>query len=280
MKMKRDSSLFEKILTSRVTLWIIIVAGALIIVVPIYWLLITSMIPSEFRGAFPLPLVLFHYTLEYFKAVFELGLLGHLTNSIIVALGTAAFCTIVGSLAAYSFAKISFPFKYIFLFLPLLSRMIPDVGIVVPVTEIFLRAGLSDTYIGLILAHSLLALPIVIWIMTSLFQEVPNDLIEAAQLDGCTRMQTFYRVALPLVLPGISTSLIFCFLISWDELLFAMQLMTTHLTVPAALNQYVAYPQYPNVMAIATFLLIPAFIFTFVFQRYIRAGMMAGAVKG
>jgi len=271
---------FEKVVTSRVTLWILIAILVAIIIVPIYWLIITAMSPLELRGKFPLPMYLVYYSLHNFEFVFVEGLLDHLTNSVIVALGTAVFCTTIGSLAAYSFAKVSFPFKYVFLFLPLLSRMVPDVGIVVPVTTIFLRANLGDTYFGLVLAHSLLALPIVIWIMTGLFQEVPNDLLDAARTDGCTRFQAFYRIALPLVTPGLSTSLIFCFLISWDELLYAIHLMSTKLTVPAYLDHYITYPQYPYVMAVSVFLLIPAFIFTFVFQRYIRAGMMAGAVKG
>ena len=271
---------FEKIVTSKITLWILIIATVLIVIVPIYWLVITAMIPSGIEGVFPIPMILLQYSMHHFELVFELGLPSYLGNSIIVAIGTAVFCTMIGSLAAYSFAKISFPFKYVFLFLPLMSRMVPDVGVAVPITEIFLKLGLGDTYVGLILAHSLLAMPVVIWIMTGLFQEVPDDLLEAARIDGCTRIQTFYKVAVPLVLPGISTSLIFCFLLSWDELLYAMLLMTEKLTVPAFISHYISYPKYPNVMAISVFLLIPAFIFTFVFQRYIRAGVMAGAVKG
>ena len=270
----------DRVFNSRVFLWILVILGALAVVLPIYWLVLTSMMPSGLRGAFPLPMFILALSFESFSFVFDLGLFGYLMNSIIVAVGTALFCTVIGSLAAYSFAKMRFPFKYLFLMMPLLSRMVPDTGIAVPIIETFNRLGLGDTYTGLILVHSLLALPIVIWIMTSLFQEVPNDLLEAGEIDGCTRMQTFYKIALPLVAPGISTSMIFSFLISWDELLFSMMLMTTKLTVPAFISQYISYPQYPNVMAISVFLLIPAFIFTFVFQRYIRAGIMAGAVKG
>ncbi|MDY6985693.1 MAG: carbohydrate ABC transporter permease [Candidatus Thermoplasmatota archaeon] len=270
----------DRIFGSRAFLWLLVILGALTIIVPIYWLVLTAVMPPQFRGAFPLPFIVFSASFDIFSFVFNLGLFDYLTNSIIVAVGTALFCTVIGSLAAYSFAKVRFPLKYIFLMLPLLSRMVPDVGIAVPLIETFHRLGLGDTYTGLILVHSLLALPIVIWIMTSLFEEVPNDLLEAGEIDGCTKLQVFYRIAMPLVAPGISTSMIFCFLISWDELLFSMMLMTTKLTVPAFMSQYISYPQYPYVMAISIFLLIPAFIFTFVFQRYIRTGIMAGAVKG
>jgi len=270
----------DRIFGSRAFLWFLVILGALAVVIPVYWLILTAVMPPQLRGAFPLPMFLVELSFETFDFVFGRGLLNYLANSVIVAIGTAVFCTVIGSLAAYSFAKTRFPLKYIFLMLPLLSRMVPDVGIAVPLIETFHRLGLGDTYTGLILVHSLLALPIVIWIMTSLFEEVPNDLLEAGEIDGCTKIQVFYRIAMPLVAPGISTSMIFCFLISWDELLFSMMLMTTKLTVPAFMSQYIAYPQYPYVMAISIFLLIPAFVFTFVFQRYIRAGMMAGAVKG
>jgi ABC-type glycerol-3-phosphate transport system permease component len=270
----------DKIFNSKGLLAIFVVLGALAVIIPIYWLILTSVMPPQLRGAFPLPIFILSFSFETFSFVFDLGLLNYVMNSIIVAVGTAVFCTVIGSLAAYSFAKLRFPLKYVFLMLPLLSRMVPDAGIAVPLIETFLRLGLGDTYVGLILVHSLLALPIVIWIMTSLFEEVPNDLLEAGEMDGCTKIQVFYRIAMPLVMPGISTSMIFCFLISWDELLFSMMLMTTKLTVPAFISQYIAYPQYHYVMAISLFLLIPAFIFTFVFQRYIRAGIMSGAVKG
>jgi len=270
----------DRIFGSRAFLAILLILGSLAVIIPIYWLVITAVMPPQLRGAFPLPMFILTLSFETFAFVFDLGLLDYLMNSIIVAVGTAVFCTVIGSLAAYSFAKVRFPLKYIFLMLPLLSRMVPDVGIAVPLIETFHRLGLGDTYTGLILVHSLLALPIVIWIMTSLFQEVPNDLLEAGEIDGCAKIQVFYRIALPLVAPGISTSMIFSFLISWDELLFSMMLMTTKLTVPAFISQYISYPQYHYVMAISIFLLIPAFIFTFVFQRYIRAGIMAGAVKG
>lgn len=270
----------DRIFGSRIFLMILVILGALAIIIPVYWLVLTAVMPPSLRGVFPLPLLILTLSFDTFSFVFDLGLLNYLMNSILVAIGTAVFCTIIGSLAAYSFAKLRFPLKYAFLMLPLLSRMVPDAGIAVPLIETFHWMGLGDTYVGLILVHSLLALPIVIWIMTSLFEEVPNELLEAGEIDGCTRMQVFYRIAVPLVMPGISTSMIFCFLISWDELLFSMMLMTTKLTVPAFISQYIAYPQYPYVMTISIFLLIPAFIFTFVFQRYIRAGIMSGAVKG
>ena len=161
-------------------------------------------------------------------------------------------------------------------------RLFPDIVSVVPVVEIFIKLRLINTKIGVALAHSLLSIPYVIFIAMGVFETIPKDLDEQAQIMGASKLYSFVRVILPVALPGLAAAAIYVFLLSWDEFIFAYFILAfgNLSTLPVMLQKILSWtPQHNLLAAISVMLSIPVIIFTFIVQKYMRAGATAGAVK-
>jgi len=163
--------------------------------------------------------------------------------------------------------------------------MIPALTLVVPFFVLFKMMGLSDTLIGLIIAYGSLILPLTVWIMKGYFETIPASMERAALVDGCNRFESFRRVVIPVALPGLMAAGIFCFLVAWNEFLYAM-LLTSSLnaqTLPTRIPQFVADQRIYNpglLFAAGIFAILPPVFIAFVFQRYLLQGMLSGATKG
>ncbi len=207
-----------------------------------------------------------------------------LTNSIIVSGTVTLVSLIVGSLAAYAFARLRFRFRRSALLAFVSLRMLPAISIVIPLYVVLRGAGLLNTRTALILVYLSFTLPFVIWIMTSFFQSIPMELEDAARVDGCSRLGALWRVIIPVSRPGLVATGVFAFLLAWDEFFFALLFTSTPdaKTVPVAIAEFTGRHAI-DFSAQATggvLAAIPPVILALIFQRYIVQGLTAGAIKG
>lgn len=205
--------------------------------------------------------------------------------SIKVALYTVAISLLLGTPAAYALARFRFP-GYAFLLFCLISvRLFPDISTVIPLVEQFYQAPLNQLPVDIqvALSHTLLALPYVIYIAIGVFETVPKDLEEQASILGCSRLDAFLRIVLPVAAPGLAAGAIYTFLLSWNEFIFSYYLTFTSpagTTLPVYLLRILNWTPQKNLLAALSLVIsIPVILFTFLVQKHMRAGLTAGAVK-
>ena len=210
-----------------------------------------------------------------------------LLNSAIVATSATLISLTIGSFCAYAVARLDFPGKNFLLAMVLAISMFPGIAIIGPLYRQFTAWGLTNNYLALILPNVTFTLPICIWTLTAFFSELPIELEESARVDGCTRMQTFYKIVAPLAAPGVFTAAILLFIQAWNEYLFARTFMSqpNRLTATVAIAQFEgadAAAQYPwgQITAASIVITLPLVVLVLLFQRRIISGLTAGAVKG
>jgi multiple sugar transport system permease protein len=226
--------------------------------------------------------------LDNFRDIFELRQFRwSLLNSAIVASSATAISLLIGSFCAYAVARLDFPGKNFLLAMVLAISMFPGIAIIGPLYRQFTTWGLTNNYLALILPNVTFTLPICIWTLTAFFSELPIELEESARVDGCTRMQTFYKIVAPLAAPGVFTAAILLFIQAWNEFLFARTFMSqpNRLTATVAIAQFEgadAASQYPwgQITAASIVITLPLVFLVLAFQRRIISGLTAGAVKG
>lgn len=197
------------------------------------------------------------------------GVLESTLNSIGVALLTIAFTLLLGAPAGYAIARYLFAGREAFKLGILMTKMFPVVILSIPLAVSFIRWGLYDTLPAVALLHTALALPFAIMITASVFAGVPRDLEEAALTLGCSRLQAFLRVALPLALPGLAAAALFTFVMSWNEVFAAIILTVHHRTLPAQVLVTLNESPLPFRFAGGFFMIIPALIVIFLIRRYL-----------
>jgi multiple sugar transport system permease protein len=262
--------------------------GTIILVVvialtPYIWMFLTS-IKTRVDALASTPQWLFSPTLQHYPKVFvEKGYLPLLGNSIMVALSSTLLSLLVGVPASYVFARNRFSGKEDLFFFFLTTRMAPAISVVVPMFIIFGKLGLVDTLYAVILAHTSFNLSLVVWVMRGFFEDIPKEIDEAAQMDGNTKAGSFFRVLLPLAAPGIAATAVLCFILSWNELLYAMILTafesrTLTVGIPGLVTPHGTL--WGQVAAVAVVATLPIIIFTFFVQKHLVRGLTFGAIKG
>ena len=205
-------------------------------------------------------------------------------NSLIISLTSTAIAIAVGMAGGYAFARFRFRGKSTLFLGFMLTRTVPGIALSLPLFFVYARLGIIDTHFGLILAYVALNVPFTIWLIDGFFRQVPRDLAEAAQIDGCTRWQAFWKVEFPLAGPGIASAGIFAFLTSWNEFALASQLTRSiaSKTLPVGLLDYTAEftIDWRGMCALAVVMIIPALVLTFLVQKHLVAGLTSGGVKG
>jgi multiple sugar transport system permease protein len=262
--------------------------GLLVVVVwmfPVYWMLATSLkaasdVFSDPPDLFPSPLVLDAYR----TAVLDNpGVLRGMLNSTVIATGTLALTLVLGAPAAYALARLRLRFAVGFALVLLLAQMLPTINLALPLFAIFSRLGLVDSYAGLILANTSLALPFAVIILRPYFLTVPEALLDAARVDGCTRFGAFRRIALPLVRPGLVTVGALAFVLAWGEFVFGLTLATSEEMQPVTvvLNRFIGqfHTRWNDLMAVAAVAALPIIVVFAVLQRFVVSGLMAGGTK-
>jgi multiple sugar transport system permease protein len=219
----------------------------------------------------------------YIDMFFYMPFATYTLNSLIVATASTVIALIAGSLAAFAFSRFQFPGKRLFLLVFLLSQMLPGASVIIPLFQLLNVMGLYDTHAGLILVHTAVLLPFVIWLLYGFFQAIPREVEDAALIDGCSRMMALRRVILPLALPGIGATALFAFLGSWNEFFFALILTSSDATktIPVGIGLFVGeYLDIWNQMAASAvlFSVPPLLIFALMRKTFVK-GLMTGGVK-
>jgi multiple sugar transport system permease protein len=207
-----------------------------------------------------------------------------LVNSGIIALSSMILNLILGAPAAFVFARYAFPGKKVsFLFL-ILSPLVPAVALITPIYIMLQSMGLVGTRTGIILVHTAKALPFTVLILSVFFRKMPAEIFEAAMLDHCSRLQTFFRIALPLALPSIGATGLFAFMLSYSEFMFSMILSGDAATRPVSVvmaalarNTDVSWSLLNTAIFIA---IVPTLVLVVLVWRFVVEGLLSGAVKG
>lgn len=247
---------------------------------PFAWQLLTSLWPeAELTKPWPS-----HWTFANYAEALAGGPFARaLLNSLLVAGATTVFCLAVGSAAAFALAKLEFPGRGALLAVALGISMFPPIATVSPLYLILRSVGLRDTLVGLVPPYATFALPLTLWVLTSFFRQIPNELYRAARVDGCTPFQAFRRVFLPLAAPGLATTAILVFIFSWNEFLYALTFLSTPAkrTIPVAISLFTTDFREPwaEIAAASVVATLPLVALTVWFQRRIVSGLTAGAVK-
>lgn len=241
------------------------------VLVPIYFLLINTLSSPDTVNSFPKPFIPeFDLGSLQFFAGFA-GMLAALKNSVLVAGLTMVMSILIGAPAGYALSRFDFRGKELFRLLILLTRAFPLPLLALPLAVMFIQTGLDDTVFGLALVHTTLAIPFAVLITFSLFSGIPLELEEAAWTLGCTRLTAFTKVVLPLILPGITASAIFAFVISWNEVFAAAVLTIENRTLTAFLLQNLDTSPLHLKFAGGFILVVPALIFIFAVRKYLFA---------
>ena len=241
------------------------------VLVPLYFLFVNALSSAEAVNSFPKSaLPEFDLGSLSFFAKFY-GILDALKNSLIVATMTMVMSIAIGAPAGYALSRFEFRGKATFRLLILMTRAFPLPLLALPLAIMFIRTGLDDTALGLAFVHTTLAIPFAVLITFSLFSGIPLELEEAAWTLGCTRLTAFTKVVLPLILPGITASAIFAFVISWNEVFAAAVLTIENRTLTAFLLQNLDTAAIHLKFAGGFILVLPALIFIFAVKKYLFA---------
>lgn len=277
----------------RAIVYIAVHIWALVVLFPFYWLITTSIkLPLDvFRGPKYIPWVDFTPNLHAWHYILKeiwVDVWRHYSNSIIAALTSSFFALVIGTLAGYALTRFRYRVPLIkwknkdIAFWVISQRMLPPVAIVIPFIYMYNRARLIDTRFGLILAYVVFNLPFVVWIMRDFFASIPVELEESALIDGCSRLESFWRIVLPLSTPGLVATYLFCLVFSWNEYLFALMLMFRNMTMPVLIagQNNSRGPEWWYISSLSLLCVAPMVIIGLLLQRYIVKGLVVGAIKG
>ncbi len=259
----------------------LILVATFFMLVPILWIFMAAF--KNHIDVFQLKLF-FRPTLANFVAVFELpyDLGNKLLNSTIVAFVTVVFAIPIATMAAYSFSRFRLKGETAMLVTILATQFVPAVVIILPFFVMFRNIGLLDTRLGLILVNLAIVMPFAIWMIKGFIDGIPLDTEEAAMVDGSSRLQVIRNIVLPMAAPGLLTAGIFCFIIAWNEFLFALILTNKYaVTLPIGLALFKAEEGdlWNLLSAAGIIIMVPMFVLALIIRKYFVQGMTMGAVR-
>ncbi len=261
------------------------------ILLPFGWMVVASVTPQRILITTPLQWIPDTLDFSRYQQIFQGGadsvgatFRAAMGNSVVVAVGTVAISMVVGILGAYAFARLRFRFRRAILMVFLATYMLPQIALLIPLYLILNSLGLLDTTTGLIVVDCALVIPFVLWILSNYLMTIPDELEEAARIDGTSRLGALFRVILPAARPGIFAAIMFAFLLAWDEFMYALIFTSSDAakTLPVAISEFAGRytTDFGLVAAGGIIAALPPIIIAIVFQRYVVSGMAAGAVKG
>lgn len=205
-----------------------------------------------------------------------------LWDSIVIAVLSTGLAVAISTVAAYALSRMDFRGRHHFVAWVLSTRMMPPVAVAIPMFFIYKDFRLLDTYLGVILIHALMNLPLAVLLLKSFFDDIPREIDESAVIDGASRWLTFRRVILPMARGGIAATAVLCFIFSWTEFLFVLTLTQTGLkTVPVVSSSFVTSTgtAWGNMAALGAAAMVPAFIFILLVQKQLVRGLTLGSLK-
>jgi multiple sugar transport system permease protein len=262
-----------------------IIGVSLLTFFPIYWMLVSTFQPNKYTMHYPPSLfpqeIQFRQFVELF-ANYPIAL--WLRNSFLLASMSMLICTGLSVLGAYALSSLRWWGRTSFGFFLLITQMLPEMLIVIPVYLIYRRLDLVDSLPGVAIVAAAFALPVCIWILKGVFDTVPHEVLDAAVVDGCNDLNVLWRIVLPLSTPGLVAVAVVAFFSAWNEYLFAVILLQSGQLQPASVGlttlKGTGFTPIEQYMAAGLVFAILPVIFYLVMQRYIVSGLTAGAVKG
>jgi multiple sugar transport system permease protein len=267
-----------------IIVYVVLSVAAAIVAVPVIWV-----IAAGFRTQISLLMGQFFFTpvlMNFAEVLFSKtsDFLVNYRNSLFVGVASTALCVTTATLAAWSLDRMNWPrwVVHVFLGWALVFNMIPPIALASAWYTMERAVGLDNTFTGLILAHATLNLPMAVWLMGVFVRDVPQELVEAARIDGCNSPMLLRAVVLPIITPGLAATTVLCFVFSWNEFAVALNLtMKQTATVPVAIAKFAQdfEIQYTQMAAGAALSILPALVLLLIGQRYIVKGLTAGAIK-
>jgi multiple sugar transport system permease protein len=263
----------------------ILLALLLVVVFPFYWMTITSFKGEEQMRSlvsmfWPSPFLTENYTQLLEKTEF----LSWYRNSIIVSVSSTFLATAVGTIGAYALARLKFLGRAFMASAVLITYLVPPSILFIPLYAQIRNLGMADSLTGLIAAYPSFTVPFVTWLLMGYFESIPEELEEAAMIDGATRFGAFRRIVLPLAAPGLLAAALYAFTQAWNEFLYALVFITNVKlrTLPVGLSTFITGDVYGwgYLMAGAVLTTLPVIAAYVYLQRYMVEGLTAGSVKG
>lgn len=274
----RSSALWKGLLV------LLIVAVLAAYIFPYAYLALTSIKPPNEAISIPPTLLPSQISLDNYLRIFDFPHVPRsFLNSLIIALLSTAIALSLGLPAAYAIARFSTLPGRIFLVVALITRMVPYVSVAIPFFAMMKAFQLTDTHLAVALAHTVINLPLTIWLLVSFFEGIPAELEEAAKVDGASRFGALVRIIVPVAAGGIAVTAIFAFLASWNEFLFSLLLTSVNAkTAPIAIAEFKTQygVEWGTMTALSVLYSLPVIVFALFAQKRIVSGMTMGAVKG
>jgi multiple sugar transport system permease protein len=257
---------------------------ALAFLFPLLWVVGLSFKTQIQVFAIP-PLVLWTPTLANYVSVLRSSdFLQAFINSLVIASAAVLLSVCIGVPTAYGMARFPFRGRSLLFVSLLLMRMLPPIAVLVPMYVLFSKVGLTTTRLSVVLAYTTFSLPLVVWIMRGVFEDLPRELEESAWVDGASRFAAFRHVVLPLIRPGLVATTILCLQLAWNDFLFAAVLTNNATrTLPVLMAAYAGSDtgtDWGGMTASGVLVVLPVLVFSFLAQRHLVAGLSSGAVKG
>jgi multiple sugar transport system permease protein len=258
----------------------------LVVAFPLVWMALTS-VKRQFE-LFRNPPTFLPETItfeHYHRLIAETPFLTYMRNSLILGFATTALVIVVATLGAHSLVRFRYPGRERLAQLVLFTYLLPSVVLVLPLYLLMVKIGVANSLLSLVIAYTTFALPYALWLLRSFMQGIPDDLEAAALIDGASRMEAFVDVILPQALPGIISTALFTFILSWNEYLFALVLVNTDAARPlttGVMNMLVSAfnIEWSLLMAAAVMMSLPLIVIFAFLQKYLTRGFGAGGVKG
>jgi len=268
----------------KVVFWLVTAFVLFVIVAPLAWIYLTAFkSPNDIFTTEARKLIFFKPTMENFNRLFrEFPFWDNFLNTVIISVSSTAVVMVIASLAAYSFARWNTGKGHL-LFTTISTRMFPGVVAAIPFFVMYRNLGLLDTRFGLALLHIYFNTSFATFLLYGFFKEIPEELEQAAMVDGYSRVDIFRKIVLPLVRPGLAVTAVFCLVWSWNEFLFSFlftRVAARPVTVLISSFWGSIEVQYGPMAAGAAIVILPTLVAAWFMQRYIIRGLTFGAVKG
>lgn len=224
-----------------------------------------------------------NFTIANYKTILSEGIMNLFVNSAVIALVSTVISLLLGTMAAYGFARYNWAKRESRAFWVLSQRFLPAMAVIIPYFMLAALFRLLDTHLLLIICYTSFNIPFTIWMMRGFIEDLPVELEEAAYVDGCTRLQALKKIILPLVLPGMVATAIFCIINAWNEFVFANFLTTIRAkTIPTSVMTYLSVSgvKWGEMAATGTIAVIPVLVFAISVQKHMIRGLTLGSVKG
>lgn len=264
---------------------VLVVLTLIVLLFPLYWMLVTALRPGNQLLSYPPRFFPTDLTLEAFRRVLgETLIFRWFLNSTIITVATMVIAVPISALAGYAMSRFRYAGVRETGYFLLVARMLPASLLIIPLYFIFVRLGLNDSYLAVIIANTTFVVPFGAWMLKGFFDSIPRELEDAAMIDGTTALGALARVVLPLSLPGLAATTVYCAIITWGEFVFASTLIsgadrwTGPIGIASFNQQYLI--QWSDIMAASLVFIVPVILFFAFLERYLVQGIAAGGVKG